>query len=183
MTVGSQIVFIQGGGAGTHDEWDNKLVDSLRSRLGGVEIYYPRMPDEGDPSYAAWNPAIRRELTGLDDRAIAIGHSIGGPLLIQTLSEQPEPTPLAAIVLISAPFIGPGGWAGDEFELPNDLGTRLPPSAAVHLFHGLEDDIVPAAHAERYADVTPQATVHRLPGRDHQLNNDLREVASVLTTL
>ena len=25
----TQILFIQGGGAGTHDEWDNKLVASL----------------------------------------------------------------------------------------------------------------------------------------------------------
>jgi hypothetical protein len=30
MTGTRQILFIQGGGAGTHDEWDNKLVESLR---------------------------------------------------------------------------------------------------------------------------------------------------------
>ncbi|MEP7191263.1 MAG: hypothetical protein ABI903_00175 [Actinomycetota bacterium] len=29
MTEDRQILFIQGGGAGTHDEWDNKLVESL----------------------------------------------------------------------------------------------------------------------------------------------------------
>ncbi len=29
------ILFIQGGGEGTHDEWDNKLVDTLRMGLGG----------------------------------------------------------------------------------------------------------------------------------------------------
>lgn len=45
------ILFIQGGGAGTYDEWDNKLVDSLRRELGeGFEVRYPRMPDEDDPS-------------------------------------------------------------------------------------------------------------------------------------
>ena len=48
-----QILFIQGGGAGAHDEWDDKLVDSLRRELGdGYEVRYPRMPDEDDPSYA-----------------------------------------------------------------------------------------------------------------------------------
>lgn len=30
-----QVLFIQGGGAGTHDEWDGKLVESLRRELGG----------------------------------------------------------------------------------------------------------------------------------------------------
>ena len=29
MTRARQILFIQGGGAGTHDDWDNKLVESL----------------------------------------------------------------------------------------------------------------------------------------------------------
>ena len=59
-----QILFIQGGGAGAHDEWDDKLFDSLRRELGdGYEVRYPRMPDEDDPSYARWSEAIRRELT------------------------------------------------------------------------------------------------------------------------
>jgi hypothetical protein len=84
-----QILFIQGGGAGTHDEWDDKLVDSLRRELGdGYEIRYPRMPDE--------------------------------------------------------------------------------------------DETVPPAHADRYARVIPQARLHRLPGRDHQLDDDLSEVARAI---
>ena len=56
MTPTRQILFIQGGGAGAHDEWDDKLVVSLRRGLGGEhEVRYPRMPDEGDPSFARWS--------------------------------------------------------------------------------------------------------------------------------
>jgi hypothetical protein len=52
MTGIRQILFIQGGGAGAHDEWDDKLVESLRRELGaGHEVRYPRMPGEGDPAY------------------------------------------------------------------------------------------------------------------------------------
>lgn len=48
MTRTQQILFIQGGGAGVHDEWDDKLVDSLRRELGdGPGVRYPRMPGEG----------------------------------------------------------------------------------------------------------------------------------------
>jgi hypothetical protein len=36
MARTQQILFIQGGGAGAHDEWDDKLVDSLRRELGGT---------------------------------------------------------------------------------------------------------------------------------------------------
>src|SRR5712691_11252540 len=63
MTRARQILFIQGGGAGAYDVWDDKLVESLRRELGGGhEVRYPRMPDEGDPSYARWSAAIRREM-------------------------------------------------------------------------------------------------------------------------
>jgi hypothetical protein len=37
---------------------------------------------------------------------------------------------------------------------------------------------VPFAHLDLYATAIPGATVHRLEGRDHALNNDLAEVAA-----
>jgi predicted alpha/beta hydrolase family esterase len=77
MTSTRQVLFIQGGGAGAHDQWDDKLVESLRRELGGgYEVRYPRMPDEGDPSYARWSAAIRREMAGLDGGAVVAGHSV-----------------------------------------------------------------------------------------------------------
>ncbi|MFG2058363.1 alpha/beta fold hydrolase [Micromonospora sp. NPDC048930] len=176
-----RILFIQGGGAGTHDEWDDKLVDSLRRELGdGYEVRYPRMPDEDEPSYARWSAAIRREMTALGDGAVVTGHSVGGTILINALAERPPGPPLRAIVLIAAPFVGAGGWPGDEFELPRDLGARLPHGVPVHVFHGLQDETAPPSHADLYARAIPQAQLHRLPGRDHQLDNDLSEVARTI---
>ena len=181
MTRTRQILFIQGGGAGAHDEWDGKLVESLRRELGGgYEVRYPRMPDEGDPSYARWSAAIRREMADLTDGAVVAGHSVGGTIMIHAIAEQPPEQEFAAIVLIAAPFVGEGGWPGDEFELPGDLGARLPRGVPVHVFHGLDDETAPPSHADLYARAIPQAQVHRLPGRDHQLNNDLSEVARAI---
>lgn len=178
------ILFIQGGGDGTHDEWDNRLVDSLRTELGdGFDIRYPRLPAEDDPSEGSWGPAIRHEIAALDDGAVAIGHSVGGTILVHVLADEPPEVRLAAIALLATPFVGSGGWPGDEFELPADLGARLPPGVPVHLFHGLEDDTVPPVHADLYARAIPQARVHRLPGRDHQLGNDLGDVARMIRAL
>jgi len=43
MHVKRQLLFVQGRGAGAHDEWDNKLVESLKRELGsGYEIHYPQ---------------------------------------------------------------------------------------------------------------------------------------------
>jgi hypothetical protein len=181
MTRTRQILFIQGGGAGVHDEWDGKLVESLRRELGGgYEVRYPCMPGEGDPGYARWSAAIRREMADLDDGAVVAGHSAGAAILVNALAEQSPEKGVAAIVLIAAPFLGPGGWPSDEFELTSDLGARLPPATRVHVFHGLRDETVPPSHAGLYALAIPQAQVRQLPGRDHQLNNDLSEVAEAI---
>jgi pimeloyl-ACP methyl ester carboxylesterase len=178
-----QVLFIQGGGAGVHDEWDDRLVADLRQLLGDrFEVRYPRMPDEDDPSVAAWGSAIRSELAALDAGAAVVGHSVGGTILIHTLAEGPPALELAAIVLVAAPFVGDGGWPGDEFEITADLGSRLPPGVPVHLVHGLDDEIAPPSHVDLYARAIPQAQVHRLPGRDHQLNDDLSEVARAIRT-
>jgi pimeloyl-ACP methyl ester carboxylesterase len=179
-----QVLFIQGGGAGVHDGWDDKLVDSLRRELGdALEIRYPRMPAEDDPSDAAWGPAIVESVASLDDGSVIVGHSVGGTILIHTVAEHPPDVRLAAIVLIAAPFVGDGGWPADEFALPADLGARLPPGLPVHVFHGLDDETAPPAHADLYARAIPQAVLHLLPGRDHQLGNDLAEVADVIRAI
>jgi hypothetical protein len=190
-----QLLFIQGGGAGVHDEWDDKLVASLKRELGSdVEVRYPRMPNEDDPKFAEWKEAIEREIAKLDDGAILVGHSIGGTMLLHALAEQPprqriganhrsDMPPacrLAAIFLISAPFVGEGGWPSDDIEAKPDFGARLPAGVPVHLFHGQKDETAPPAHAELYAKAIPQAQLHRLADRDHQLNNDLSEVAEVV---
>lgn len=46
------------------------------------------------------------------------------------------------------------------------------------LYHGDNDEIAPVAHLALYAAAIPHAEVRRLPNRDHQLNNDLAEIAN-----
>lgn len=178
------VLFVQGAGEGTHDEWDNVLVGSLRTGLGpGYEVRYPRMPEEGDPSYARWSAAIGHEMAYLDEGAVVVGHSIGGTILVQALIDRPPERKLAAIVLIAAPFVGAGGWPGDDFEFSGDLGERLPAGVPLHVFHGAQDETAPSTHAGLYADAIPRAVVHMLSGRDHELNGDLSDVALAIRGL
>ncbi len=180
----THVLFIQGGGAGTHDEWDNKLVASLERELGnGYEIRYPRMPDEADPSYAAWRPALLDELARLGDGAIVVGHSVGGTILLHALAEQPPTRALGGVLLIATPFVGEGGWPSDEIETRADLSACLPRETPIILYHGTDDDSVPVAHADLYARAIPHATVRRLAERNHQLDDDMREVAADIRRL
>jgi len=182
MNTRRQVLFIQGGGKDVHDEWDDKLVASLRAELGAdCEIRYPRMPNEDDPNYAAWSSALSAELARLRDGAILIAHSIGATIMIHALAENPPARRIRTIVLVSAPFVGEGGWPSEGWRPQTELGEKLPRDVPVHLFQGDADDTVPPSHAELYVRAIPQLQLHRLRGRDHQLNGDLREVAEVIS--
>jgi predicted alpha/beta hydrolase family esterase len=182
--VKRELLFVQGGGKGVHDEWDSKLVESLRRELGqDYEIRYPRMPGEDDPRYAPWKTALERVFGTLRGGAILVGHSVGGTILVKVLAEQSSARKFGAIFLIAAPFVGDGGWSADDLQFPPDLGARLPKGVPIHLYHGLEDEVAPPSHVDLYARALPQARIHRLQGRDHQLNNDLKEVAAAILSL
>ncbi len=179
-----ELLFVQGGGQGVHDDWDRRLVENLRRELGqAYEIRYPRMPGEADPDYASWKTALESALGSLGGGGIVVAHSVGGTILVRMLAEHPDTWKLGAIVLIAAPFVGDGGWPSEDAQFPPDLGARLPEGVPIHLFQGLEDEVVPPSHIDLYSRAVPQARVHRLPGRDHQLNDDMREVAAVILSL
>ena len=179
-----QVLFVQGGGARVHDDWDSKLVESLRAALGpNYKIRYPKMPNEDDPSYAAWKAMLEKEFAALTDGAILVGHSIGGTILINTLAERLPERELGAIFLIAAPFVGEGGWRSDDWQPERELGGKLPRGVPIYLYHGLADETAPPSHVDLYAHAIPQAHICRMPGRDHQLNNDLTDIAVVIKSL
>lgn len=180
-----QVLFIQGGGGdGTHDEWDSKLVESLGRELGpAYEIRYPRMPNEAEPTYASWKAALENELATLHDGAILVGHSLGGTILINAVGAEPPELALRGVFLVAAPFVGKHGWPSEDIEPVADLGASLPAQVPVYLYHGSEDETVPFEHVGLYARAIPQAVVRRLTGRNHQLNDDLSEVAADIRRL
>lgn len=175
-----QVLFIHGGGEGAHAE-DSKLVASLSEKLGpSYKVRYPKMPNEDEPDYQAWQQLISKELAAMGEGAILVGHSIGGSVAIKFLADQDlKKKSLAGAFLVSAPF-----WYDDEFwrwpevQLPSKVATMLPSGLPVFFYHGRADEVVPFDHVEMYAELLPHAIVRRLDGRNHQLDDDLTEVAN-----
>jgi predicted alpha/beta hydrolase family esterase len=182
MTV--QVLFVQGAGANVHDVWDSKLVQSLERELGAdYSVQYPLMPGEEAPRYAAWKPVLLEKLNSLQDGAILVGHSVGGTVLLHVLVEERPKLRPGALFLIAPPYIGDGGWPSDDIKARTDFSEHLPATLPVFLYHGIEDESVPFAHAGLYAKTMPQAVVRALNHRDHQLNNELSEVAQDIRSL
>lgn len=176
--MATHVLFIQGGGTGAYDE-DAKLVEALRDELGaGYDVRYPRMPSESDAEYEPWSRSIAFELANIGDGAILVAHSLGASIAIKWLTGNTPVEGLAGVFLVAAPFWNDEPpWQWKDVELPADSAARLPRGLPLFLYHGSADPTVPAGHLGLYEKAFPQAHVHRLQGRDHQLNNKMTEVA------
>ena len=173
-----QILFIQGAGEGVYDNWDDKLVRSLKAQLGQqYDVRYPRMPNEAEPLYPNWKAALFKEFDELEDDVIPVGHSIGGTFLIHAIAEHWPKRRWTAVLLIASPLLGEGGWPSDETDPAANLTDELRTDVPVFLYHGTADEEVPLKHMELYAKAIPHATVRILAERDHQLNNNPSEIA------
>src|SRR5689334_18350649 len=173
-----RLLFVQGGGKGAH-AFDEPLVANLRAALGaGWTVDYPRLRNEGDPSVASWGPQLDRLMARLDPRSIIVAHSIGATILVNELVPRRTEPGFAGLFLISAPFVGEGGWPSGEIAPMSDIGSRLPRGMPVFIYQGTVDDTVPVAHADLYARAIPSAVVRRIEGADHQLHGDLSIVAT-----
>jgi uncharacterized protein len=171
-----QVLFIQGAGDGAHRA-DAALAERLRIELGpGYGIRYPAMPNEDDPDLAAWKEVIADEVAQMGEDAVLVAHSAGAASLVLFLANNRLERKIGGVFLIAAPFFGEGGWQVDGLTWPEDLDRRFP-DAPVFLYQGSEDAIVPIAHLDLCARALPGSAVRRLSGRDHQLNNDMTEVA------
>jgi uncharacterized protein len=183
INVKKQVLFIQGAGEGAYEE-DAKLVDSLQNALGTeYNVLYPKMPEEEDSGYEAWKAQISKELAGLNDGIILVGHSVGSSMLLKYLSEENVEDSIAGIFLVAAPYWGTGGWQVDEFRLDEGRASKLLKALPIFFYHSRDDDIVPFTHLALHAEKFPQAIVREFDRRGHQFNNDLSEVAADIRSL
>lgn len=171
-----KVIFIQGAGEGAHAE-DARLVASLGRELGpGYSVHFPEVANEHEPDFEAWRRDLGRELVAAGEAVVVVAHSAGAALFVEWIGEERKPAPIRGLFLIGAPFFGEGGWPTDD-PFPVEALETLPRGVPIHFYHGTEDEIVPFSHVDLYERAVPRAVVHRLAGRDHQLNDDLSDVA------
>jgi predicted alpha/beta hydrolase family esterase len=178
MHAKRQLLFVQGGGKGTYEEWDNKLAESLRQELGqDYEIHYPRMPNEANPNVKSWKRKISDELSRLRGKVLLVGHSVGGSILLKYLSEEEVKKPIAGLFLLAAPSWDEDQWNFDDLKLPHNIADKLASIPRIFLYHSRDDVDVPFAHLALHGARLPHATIRAVDGRGHQFGNDLTDVA------
>lgn len=177
----TDVLFIHGAGEGAHAE-DSILAARLQQVLGaGYQVHAPMLP-ETDPAYSLWRNQIESELQTLVT-PVLVGHSFGGSILLQYLSEGQPTVPLAGLVLLATPFWGAPEWEVADYALPPDFATQLRPSLPIYLFHCRDDEIVPFDHLARYAEIVPQALTCAIERGGHQFEDEIKAVADSILQL
>jgi predicted alpha/beta hydrolase family esterase len=179
----TQVLFIQGGGAGAHDA-DRLLMESLQKALGnGYRVRFPLMPNEDDPKYEAWKAAIEARLTELSGPIVLAGHSLGGFLLLKFLVETRLPPDLAGLFFIAMPFVSESeGWQFPDMALPEGFAEKIS-GVPTFLYHSRDDEVAPFEHLDLYRARLVHATLRVFDGRGHQFQNDLGAVADDIRRL
>jgi hypothetical protein len=180
-----EVLFIQGAGPGAHDA-DCALADALGQALGkGFRIHFPRMPGEDDPDNDAWKRTIAAEARRTK-AAIIVAHSAAGAITADMLAQGlhgADLPRLRGLFLLAPPFIGPGGWAFEGFHFDRPVNRKSLDGLPVHFYFGSSDMTVPPSHADLYADIFPDVTIHRLQGCDHQFTGHMPRVAQDILAL
>lgn len=177
------VLFIQGAGSMHEPEGSGRLAAYLASELSaGYRVMAPEMPNADDPHYQPWRDRIDQELETIDKEVILVGHSFGGSVLLKYLAEGSYRKPLRGLFLVSVPNWGPDGWAYDEYAVPDDVGSRLPP-LKIFLYHSRDDPEVPFAHLAYYQEKLPTATARPIDGSEHSFVEGLPTLVDDIKSL
>ena len=160
LTMKKQILFVHSGGLQGPHEGSNDLVKYLVSELGNdYELRYPKMPNPENPSYFEWKEFVTIEMESMEGPIIMIGHSLGGSVLVKCLSEEICTKEIIGLFLVAAPFFGTKDWRVQDYALDKNFSRSLPPIPKIFLYHSLNDEVVPFAHLNHYADKLPGAII------------------------
>lgn len=177
------ILFVQGAGSMHAPDGSGRLAGYLASALGArYHVIAPEMPDADNPRYRPWRDRLEQEIKAIDEDVIVVGHSFGGSVVLKYFAEGSLRTPVRGLFLVSVPDWGPGGWAYDEFAVPNDVGSRLPTSR-VFLYHSREDPEVPFEHLHCYERLLPGATIRAMAGSEHSFTQGLPALVDDIRSL
>ncbi len=173
------MLFVQGAGAMSAPDGSGVLARYLEESLGPeFDVNAPKMTGaETDPHYLPWRDRIDSELRAMDGAVVLVGHSFGASVLLKYLAEGPPPRPISGLFLLSTPWWEPEGWSA-EYAVADDVGSKLPPTVPIFLYHSREDPEVPFSHLALYEERLPNATSRPIDGSNHSFTDGLPELVS-----
>ena len=167
-----QILFIHGGGEGSYNE-DKALVDYLKGVLDSQYVLrFPKFDGLENIDYEAWKNQARSEVNKVKDGDVIVAHSLGGAALLKYLSEESHAPSVSGLFLIATPYkVKDGEWGTDDFAVEVDFSSSLPAIQKIFMYHSKDDEWVPVAHLNLWAEKIPHSIVRQTDGQGHSFTN------------
>jgi pimeloyl-ACP methyl ester carboxylesterase len=178
--VSAELLFVHGGGDDAY-RYDKKIADRLQGLLGASQpLNSPFIEGLETLDWPAVEDELGGELRALSPGAIVIAHSIGAAAVLKLLVGGLDPR-LKHLFLLATPYNGADGeWGDSDFAFPPDFAKRLPKGLPITLYHSEDDESIPVASAQRYAEKLPDAMLVILDYGGHQFTGDLTFLATAI---
>ncbi len=193
----NQILFVHGGHAySTYEEYLKVLKTTpienifsepptrwhqmLRTTLGnGYAVCTPQMPNKQNAVYEEWKIWFERHIELCNDDVILIGHSLGGIFLAKYVSETHFLVKISSLHLVApvATFEGRRATGTTSFSFDfSQLYSQAKLIKNIHIYHSVDDSVVPYSHALQYHEILPHSKLHTFENRGHFLQDVFPEL-------
>ena len=146
-------------------KYSPKWREWIAQQLPGDDVLLPTMPNGYNAQFNEWKIYFEKIVPFLHDDFTIIGHSLGAMFLAKYFEESRLPTKARRIILIAGRHGGPAEENG-SFHVTSS--ARLSQNShEVHLFHSMDDPVVPYEDMRKFKNDMPQAIVHSFTDRGH----------------
>ena len=146
-------------------KYSPKWREWIAQQLPGDDVLLPTMPNGYNAQFNEWKIYFEKIMPFLHDDFTIIGHSLGAMFLAKYFEESRLPTKARRIILIAGRHGGPAEENG-SFHVTSS--ARLSQNShEVHLFHSMDDPVVPYEDMRKFKNDMPQAIVHSFTDRGH----------------
>ena len=158
-----------------HKKWPQLIAESLTE----CDVLLPVMPNSNNAKYDEWKIYFEKMIPFFKDDIILIGHSLGGTFLAKYLHEHPLKNPVRALLLVAPCYNDESLEDLGDFALSN--ATNVSRSAhEIHIFHSIDDDIVPFSELAKFQADIPDAITHVFENRGHFIDATFPELLEIL---
>ena len=146
-------------------KYSPKWREWIAQQLPGDDVLLRTMPNGYNAQFNEWKIYFEKIMPFLHDDFTIIGHSLGAMFLAKYFEESRLPTKARRIILIAGRHGGPAEENG-SFHVTSS--ARLSQNShEVHLFHSMDDPVVPYEDMRKFKNDMPQAIVHSFTDRGH----------------
>lgn len=179
------LLFIHSAGSQLQGSGSSQFLAWLKAEFGNkFNIIAPSMPLPENPNYEDWKLELTGLFATLGDKAVVVGHSLGGSSVLKYLTENSVEQDIQGLFVVAAPYWGAdANWDQDIFKFQDNEPAEIDKVEKMYIYHSKSDQVVPFQHQSRYSEKFPLAMAISIEGADHIFSEPVAALIQDLDTM